>query len=590
MLFGDREGSKSHHSALDEERYSSKNRVSINRGPIEEQATAAANARKRVDEYAMGREAMKLQEDPQAIKSMVLAGVMDKTEAQMVNARGKMHERTNSAAEITLIGAGHNTVERIVEDELSIEKKPGLLSTITDKLGMGKLERAIAREKRHRSQFNWKHKCPPYYRAVVSPAFEGFFGFVTLLNSAMVGVQISAEQESDVAFLQVYEHVFTSFFLVEIVLRVIAYGWIWFFDFLNMLDLLIVLLTGVLPLWILMPLGVFNGHPFLRAAQVMRTARLVRIVTMFRSTARMRIPFKLFRNFTGSLSTVFHTFLIVCVSLYSLSVFALHIFMKTGVFTATPIFGMVTDLFGDVFKAMFTLFQMMTLDGWTSMVRPLMPYTTTVLVFALVNIMIMTFVISNLITAVIIHSALNRSDGDEEMLALERREKLEAELKQLGEVFHSIDSDHDGLLSKEEVNTALLDNEYLRQRLDALNLSIRDIGDIWQVFDVENDGVNEEVFLRGMRGMMAEAKAKDSFSAVQRIKRINNRVNILNARLQEYKGSVSRLRTQATLARKELNSALHEVTLFVQSIGECVPRGPAERPMHQIKAAALTYE
>merc|ERR1719409_2162137 len=80
--------------------------------------------------------------------------------------------------------------------------------------------------------------------------------------------------------------------------------------------------------------------------------------------------------------------------------------------------------FGTVPSSMFTLFQIMTLDSWTSVVRPiaaLQPWTTWFFIFF---ISVTVFVLVNLITAVIVQNAFDCSNEDEADLALIRaREK-----------------------------------------------------------------------------------------------------------------------------------------------------------------------
>merc|ERR1719251_144690 len=95
------------------------------------------------------------------------------------------------------------------------------------------------------------------------------------------------------------------------------------------------------------------------------------------------------------------------------------------------------------------------------------------------------------------------------------------------------------------------------------------------------------MFVKGMRAMALEAKARDSFSAIQRVKRLNERITRVSARIVGYKGMIEQLRTEATEARRELASTLHEVKQFVELAGACIPSAPVERSLSKIQAANL---
>merc|ERR550532_365529 len=115
----------------------------------------------------------------------------------------------------------------------------------------------------------------------------------------------------------------------------------------------------------------------------------------------------------------------------------------------------------------------MTLDSWTPLARKLIPFSFSGLVFYVVVIMLMTVLINNLITAIIIHTAMGRNDKDEEMVALMRREKLEAELSNLKDVFRILDRDGNGNLSIEELKFEnMRQNKYVVHALEPLNLSL----------------------------------------------------------------------------------------------------------------------
>jgi len=214
-----------------------------------------------------------------------------------------------------------------------------------------------------------------------------------------------------------------------------------------------------------------------------------------------------------------------------------------------------------------------------------MKYKTLSWMYFVATIMVMTLVLQNLITAVICNNAFRQQANDHELQATKAREAMEAELNDFCEIFNAVDVNGDGLLQKEEYDDAVQNNEKVKQKLLIMQVSPCDVGDIWDVLNAGAvDGINMEQFASSMRAMKGEAKAKDSFSVVQRLRRVNARIARLNASLMDCKGAVDRLRSETATVRRELASALHDVQQFIQHAGACVPEGPAPRQLEQLKA------
>jgi len=72
--------------------------------------------------------------------------------------------------------------------------------------------------------------------------------------------------------VELLEHVFTAMFVVEVIIRVMAEGWIWIWSLENVADFSLIFGTGVIPLWILGPIGIKSDA--VRIIQVLRVLRL----------------------------------------------------------------------------------------------------------------------------------------------------------------------------------------------------------------------------------------------------------------------------------------------------------------------------
>ena len=217
--------------------------------------------------------------------------------------------------------------------------------------------------------------------------FSSFITLIIVANAITLGLATYQGLDANLLRAFVYfDQVVITIFIIEISLKLIAYGWGFFKRGWNVFDLIIV---GI----VLVPGAA--GFAVLRALRVLRILRLVSIVPMMR-----RIVEALFQAIPGMGAI--------------LAVLALMVYV--GAVMATTLYGATNpDLFGSLPVSALTLFQVMTMDGWRGeILQPVMeaghPYAW---VFFLVFIVLASFAVLNLFIALIVE-ALN--DDAEEML------------------------------------------------------------------------------------------------------------------------------------------------------------------------------
>eukprot|EP00971_Amphidinium_carterae_P066898 1324827-Amphidinium_carterae.1 len=149
--------------------------------------------------------------------------------------------------------------------------------------------------------------------------------------------------------------------------------------------------------------------------------------------------------------------LISCV-LYFFGIMATVLLAGSGSFQGDDdVSLLVQDKFGDVPKAMVTLFQVMTLDSWTSIMRPLMDREVWIPVFFMLFISIAVFLLMNLITAVIVENAFKTAQEDEVQLAMLHDQEKEHEFDTLMQFFTALDVDGDNVITPQELEQAKKD-------------------------------------------------------------------------------------------------------------------------------------
>merc|ERR1719277_2617849 len=99
-------------------------------------------------------------------------------------------------------------------------------------------------------------------------------------------------------------------------------GWIWICKTSNVLDSGLIIVTGVLPLWILAPLNVEVLE--MRALQVLRVVRLVRLVRMVRTVKAFRTFWKLIQGLMDGGMTLVWMYILMGAVLYTIAIFSVY--------------------------------------------------------------------------------------------------------------------------------------------------------------------------------------------------------------------------------------------------------------------------
>lgn len=209
---------------------------------------------------------------------------------------------------------------------------------------------------------------------IESTRIQRFIILVILLNAAVLGMETSpALMDSFGPALISIDTACLAIFVVEIVLKLIAFGWRFFRDPWNVFDFLVV---GVA----LVPAGA--GLEVLRALRVLRVLRLISQLPQLR-----KVVGALLAAVPGILSTGALLALIFYVS----AVMATTFFRET-----------MPEYFGNLGSSLFSLFQIATLSSWEAIVRPAMDEHSWAWMFFIPFIILAAFTALNLIIAVIV--------------------------------------------------------------------------------------------------------------------------------------------------------------------------------------------
>jgi len=353
--------------------------------------------------------------------------------------------------------------------------------------------------------------------------FENAMAFLITANCVIIGWQAETRnpQGATLTINFLIEHTFTFLFTSECLMRAIVFNWTFWFDSENHLDIFLVILS-VLNAWILGPAQI--EADFLRKATVLRILRLVRIAKGFKR--RFKEMWQLLRGIVDSMGTLIWTYVMMLCVLYFFAISATTLFGKMGMFDDDEVASEIcSENFNDVMLSMLTLFQIMTLDSWSSMVRPLMKVHVWSVLFFIIFITISDFLLMNLITSVIVNQAVEHGKDDKAEVAAEIELAREAAIHDLVGLFQEMDEDGGGTISRHEVAKAWKSRR-VRNKFRTMDIGKKDLIILWTALDDGDGELSIEEFIQGMRKLKGEAKAKD-------ILKLFREVRILEASIKE---------------------------------------------------------
>jgi voltage-gated sodium channel len=255
------------------------------------------------------------------------------------------------------------------------------------------------------------------HRLVEHPWFARLVMIAILLNAVTLGLETSRPlMRTYGTFLHTLDLAFIAFFTAELTLKLVVYRRAFFHEGWNIFDFVIVILT-------LLP--AFGNLSVLRALRVLRVLRLLSIVPRF------RVVVQGFFDALGGLAAVAG---ILFILLYISAVLSSKLFGD-----AFP------ELFGTLPRSLLAMFQLMTLEGWTSeIVRPILAVYPFAWLFFIPFIGITTFTLFNLLIGIIVNSMqhiyereaaetreLLGEEADREAALLEKVSAIESQLAEI---------------------------------------------------------------------------------------------------------------------------------------------------------------
>lgn len=211
---------------------------------------------------------------------------------------------------------------------------------------------------------------------VESPRVQRLIIALILLNAITLGLETFPPVMARTgAALHVIDQTLLAVFVLELTLKLVAHGARFFRSAWNLFDFVVV---GIALL------------PSTGALSVLRALRVLRVLRLVSAVPKMRFVVESLGRSLPGLGSIG---------------FLLLLFFYVFAVMATKLFGAsFPQWFGSLWTSMFSLFQIMTLEGWADIAREIMAAEPGAWIFFLGFILLATFTVLNLFIAVIVNA------------------------------------------------------------------------------------------------------------------------------------------------------------------------------------------
>lgn len=219
---------------------------------------------------------------------------------------------------------------------------------------------------------------------IESERFEKTITALIVANAVTLGLETSPTVVARFGdWLQLIDRTVLGIFVVELLSRIFVFRGRFLHDSWRLFDLAVVGITLV---------SASGAFSVLRALRILRVLRLVSLVPSMRGVV-------------GALLTA----LPGMASIIGLMALVLYV----SAVLATKLFREITpELFGSLGASLFTLFQVMTVEGWPDIARGVMAQSPYAWIFFVVYLLIATFMVLNLFIAVVVNAMQSQITQD----------------------------------------------------------------------------------------------------------------------------------------------------------------------------------
>jgi len=282
-----------------------------------------------------------------------------------------------------------------------------------------------------------------------SDGFDLVVGIVILANAACIAIETATKGDTPL-WLNVAEYVFLALYACELS---IAFWYVGFRFALRSnwvkFDVLLVSCGVIGGVW-----RILEGDELMMdAVLVVRMLRLARIARVLRIMRMFKTLWRLVHGLVHAITTLVWTFALLFLLLFTFAVFGMEIIVESSSRSDTYN-SIVRTSFGDLWDTSLTLVQVVTLDSAGPIYRPLVAENPALSIYFFAFILLVSIALMNLVTAIMVESALDKSAADKEVMRMWELQKKKKKVDRVQEIFTEMDADNSGKLTLDELQTA----------------------------------------------------------------------------------------------------------------------------------------
>mmetsp|Transcript_13335 Transcript_13335/g.30413 ORF Transcript_13335/g.30413 Transcript_13335/m.30413 type:complete len:573 (+) Transcript_13335:55-1773(+) len=403
---------------------------------------------------------------------------------------------------------------------------------------------------------------------VSSLGFEMLSAILILLNTAVLAMEIqfqgieigyrlgfdnyteSAQQvwPGYVGTFDVLEVIFSIIFALELLLRVSADPSRAYRSFFIWLDFLLVAFSFFeLFRKALSHDSVIFNPTMIRLVRLLRVARVVKMVRSLRALDSLYL---IMRSIQASIGALIWSFILLLLLQVSMGMLLFQLIRgyfdaETASQEELEVKKEVFSYFGTFYRTIITMFEI-TLANWAPSCRLLIDNVSEWYgLFYILYRCMFCFAVVKVIAAVFINETNRVTASDAEIALIQNRKVHSKYLNKLRDRFLSLDTSGDGYLAWPEVEAALNDEE-TKAWLDAMDLQVSDLEELFIVFDDGDGKISLDEFIRGVTRMKRQGKTVDNRHLSKVMDRIEVRLSALQKGLDKNPARASSMQGSRT--------------------------------------------
>ncbi|CAK8993848.1 Cation channel sperm-associated protein 1 (CatSper1) [Durusdinium trenchii] len=338
-------------------------------------------------------------------------------------------------------------------------------------------------------EVNWWN-CSEMCRWILTrPQFDWFMGVIIFINSICIGIETQKSiPGAGPDWLpdwpgEIVDWIFISIYLVEICMRLLAFGRSNLHDGWFLFDIVLVgmgILGNIFGLIV-----ASEGENAFGKILVVRSLRLLRLVRAIRMLHVFRTAWRLVYGLLTSGNAMLSTFFILLLTLYIFACLGVELITKDSELKTHPdTKEIVQYYFGSLQRTLLTMVSFVSSDSISSVYIPICIVRPEYILFFILVVLTVSVSLMNLVTAVLVEGALANAANDKELSRHDLKLKVKKFAPKIMDVFSDMDVDSNGVIDRQEL--AKLNLSQLPFELNSTHVA--NMEGLFDMLDVDGKG------------------------------------------------------------------------------------------------------